>query len=203
MSLKKLKHKLTQLITDIERFIQYGDLPTSYYIKKGLKVGERFSRQSGTRLDISNCWLIEIKDNVTLANRVQILAHDDAAEQYCGYRKVGKVVIGNNVFVGAGTTILPGVTIGDNSIIGAGSIVNKSIPANSVAVGSPIRVVKTLEQYLEKVNADLESAKAESRILNITYDEKCKTKQPLNSSNLKNDENYYFKITRFCDSELD
>ena len=203
MNFKKIRRWFVQLITDVERFIQYGDLPTSYYIKKGLKVGERFSRQSGTRLDISNCWLIEIKDNVTLANKVQILAHDDAAEQYCGYRKVGKVIIGNNVFVGAGSTILPCVTIGDNSIIGAGSIVNKSIPPNSVAVGAPIRVVKTLEQYLEKINEDLEKAKAEERILDITYDEKCKTKQKLDLHDLKSNENYYFKITRFCDSELD
>ena len=194
--MKKFRRRLIQFITDIERFIQYGDLPTSYYIKRGLKVGKRFSRQSGTRLDISNCWLIEIKDNVTLANRVQILAHDDAAEQLCGYRKVGKVEIGNNVFIGAGSIIMPGVTIGDNSIVGAGSVVNKDIPSNVVAAGVPARVIKPLDIYLDTVKSDVLAAEKEGRILDLTYNIKCKS-----SKNLKAGENYYFKITRFCDGE--
>ena len=53
------------------------------------------------------------------------------------------VIIGDNVEIGSNTVILPGVTIGDNSIIGANSLVNKDIPSNSVAVGSPVRVIKT------------------------------------------------------------
>lgn len=48
--------------------------------------------------------------------------------------------IGNNVWLGAGAVILPGVTIGDNAVIGAGSVVTKDIPANTVAVGNPCRV---------------------------------------------------------------
>lgn len=54
------------------------------------------------------------------------------------------VTIGNNVWIGGSVTILPGVTIGDNCTIGAGSVVVKDIPANSIAVGNPARVVKTL-----------------------------------------------------------
>ena len=54
------------------------------------------------------------------------------------------VKIGSNVWIGAGSTILPGVTIGDNSVIGAGSVVTKDIPENVVAVGSPARVVKAI-----------------------------------------------------------
>lgn len=199
--MNKLKHIMIQLVTDLQRFIQYGDLPTSYYVKHGLKVGNRFSRQSGTRLDISNCWLIEIKDNVTLANRVQILAHDDAAEQFTGYRKVGKVVIGNNVFVGAGSIILPGVTIGDNCIIGAGSLVNKCVPANTVVAGVPIKEIKKLDTYLEKAQNDIAQAKKDGRILDITYDINCKTSQELKSDDLQNDQSYYLKITRFCDQD--
>ena len=52
------------------------------------------------------------------------------------------VIIGNNVWIGGGAIILPGVTIGDNVVIGAGSIVTKSIPDNVIAVGSPCRVVR-------------------------------------------------------------
>lgn len=50
------------------------------------------------------------------------------------------MTIGKNVWIGAGSIILPGVTIGDNTVIGAGSVVTKDIPANVVAVGSPCRV---------------------------------------------------------------
>ena len=62
----------------------------------------------------------------------------------------GKVKLGNNIYIGLGVTILRGVEIGDNCIIGAGSVVTKSIPANSVAVGVPCRVICSLEAYYKK-----------------------------------------------------
>lgn len=54
------------------------------------------------------------------------------------------VTLGNNVWIGGGSIILPGVTIGDNTTIGAGSVVTKDIPANCLAVGNPCRVVRQL-----------------------------------------------------------
>lgn len=54
------------------------------------------------------------------------------------------VTLGNNVWIGGGSIILPGVTIGDNAVIGAGSVVTQSIPANCVAYGNPCRIVKKL-----------------------------------------------------------
>lgn len=54
------------------------------------------------------------------------------------------VIIGQNVWIGGGSVILPGVTIGDNAVIGAGSVVTKSVPPNSLAIGNPARVVKKL-----------------------------------------------------------
>ena len=59
----------------------------------------------------------------------------------------GKIKIGNNVFIGMRSIILPGVTIGDNVIVGAGSIVTKDIPSNSVVAGVPARVIKSFEEY--------------------------------------------------------
>ena len=70
--------------------------------------------------------------------------------------------IGNNVWIGAGTVIVPGVTIGDNSVIGAGSVVTKDIPENVVAVGNPCRVLREIGErdkvYFyknEKIDEDL------------------------------------------------
>ena len=57
------------------------------------------------------------------------------------------VHIGNNVWIGAGAVILPGVTIGDNSVIGAGSVVTRDIPANVVAVGNPCRVMREIGEH--------------------------------------------------------
>lgn len=57
----------------------------------------------------------------------------------------GQVVIGNNVWIGDKATILPGVTIGDGVIIGANSVVARDVPANSIAVGNPAKVVKTIK----------------------------------------------------------
>ena len=52
--------------------------------------------------------------------------------------------IGNNVWIGAGTIVLPGVTIGENTVIGAGSVVTKDIPANVVAVGNPCKILREI-----------------------------------------------------------
>lgn len=56
------------------------------------------------------------------------------------------IEIKDNVWIGGGSIVLPGVTVGENSVIGAGSIVNHSIPANCVAVGNPCRVIRTFEE---------------------------------------------------------
>lgn len=57
------------------------------------------------------------------------------------------VHIGNNVWIGAGAIILPGIAIGDNSVIGAGSVVTKDVPANVVAVGNPCRVLREIGEH--------------------------------------------------------
>ena len=57
-----------------------------------------------------------------------------------------KVTIGRNVWLGANTVVLPGITIGDNSIIGAGSVVTKDIPSNVIAVGNPCKVLRSINK---------------------------------------------------------
>lgn len=122
-------------------------------IRRGLKVGKNFKRMGGVIIDPSHCYHITIGDNVTLAPRVHILAHDSSFGLFTGYTRAANVTIGNQVFIGAGAIILPGVHVGNRVIIGAGSIVTKDIPDNSVAAGNPARVLCTLDAYLDKENS--------------------------------------------------
>ncbi len=66
----------------------------------------------------------------------------DTEQRNQGLEYAYPITIGNNVWIGAGCSILPGVSIGDNTVIGAGSVVTKNIPANVLAVGNPCRVIR-------------------------------------------------------------
>ena len=135
-----------------------GEYATEKLISMGMKVGKNFGRLHGVILDPSHCWLIEIGDNVTMAPRVHILCHDASTKQFLGYTKIGRVTIGNNVFIGAESVVLPGVTIGDNVIIGANSTVTRDIPSDTVVAGSPARVICSMETYLGKESKRMETA---------------------------------------------
>lgn len=119
-------------------------------IENGLQIGKDCHVMGECIIDPGHCWLITIGDRVTLAPRVHILAHDASTKRMLGYTLIGKVSIGNDVFIGAGSIVLPNVTIGNNVIIGAGSVVTHSIPDNSVAVGNPAKVITTYQDYQRK-----------------------------------------------------
>ncbi len=127
-----------------------ADNTTEDLISKGMVVGKNFNRMHGTILDDSHCWLITLGDNVTLAPRVHILAHDASTCHHLGYARIGRVTIGNNVFIGADAVILPGVTIGDNTVIGANSTVIHSIPENVVAAGNPAKEICSIDDYIKR-----------------------------------------------------
>ena len=127
-----------------------GEQDLEKLIKRGFVVGKDFKRMGGVIIDPSHCWHIKIGDNVTLAPRVHILAHDASTGLFLGYTRVSNVTIGSNVFIGAGSIVLPGVSIGNNVVIGAGSVVSRDIPDCSVAVGNPARTIKTIDDYLNR-----------------------------------------------------
>lgn len=160
-----------------------GEYTTEKLVKMGMKVGKDFGRLNGVILDPSHCWLIEIGNNVTMAPRVHILCHDASTKKFLGYTKIGRVSIGNNVFIGAETVVLPGVHIGNNVVIGANSTVTHDIPDNSVAFGSPARVYSSLDQYIEKERERMkESPRYDKKYTlgeNITMELKMRQKEDL------------------------
>lgn len=130
----------------LKKPIDYSSI--EYLRSRGVQIGENV-HLFNTNIDFCHGFLVSIGDNVTLTG-VTVLAHDASTQIPLGVSKVGRVKIGNNVFVGRGSIILPGVSIGDNCVIGAGSVVSNSIPSNSVAVGNPARVVSSYEEFVEK-----------------------------------------------------
>lgn len=87
---------------------------------------------------------ITIEDNTMIAANVQLISNNhDLKERAVITCK--PIHIKKNCWIGAGATILPGVTIGENSVIGAGSVVTKDVPDNSIAVGNPARVIKNID----------------------------------------------------------
>jgi acetyltransferase-like isoleucine patch superfamily enzyme len=142
-----------------------GNLSRTKYLKeKGIfySMGEHCSIMS--RKIPLYAKLIKIGNNVHLASNVSLVTHDithamlNRSEyvksvippDYRFRETVGCIEIGDDVFVGAGTTILQNVRIGSRVIIGANSLVNKDIPDNCVAAGIPAKVICTLDEYLQK-----------------------------------------------------
>lgn len=112
----------------------------------GFSVGKDVYISPRAYLDKNVKGYIDIGDNCFITRDVIILTHTQAKQGgprgLWGGVERGKVRIGNNVFVGVKSVIMPGVTIGDNCVIGACSLVTKSIPCNSVAFGQPAKVIK-------------------------------------------------------------
>lgn len=130
-----------------------GEIPTERYIKTGMKVGTNFQRMQNCHMDYSHCWLIEIGNDVTFAPNVKLIAHDASTKAICGKVKVGRIRIGNNVFIGNSVIILPGITVGNNVVIGSGSVVTKDIPSNSVFGGNPCQFICSYDDYSEKISS--------------------------------------------------
>lgn len=148
--------------------------PISYYRSLGVIIGERCEIRGSVNFG-SEPYLIKIGDHVRINTGVQLITHDGGAwvlrecadiENRENITLFNKIEIGNNVHIGSDTLIMPGVTIGDNCIIGCNAVVTKSIPANSIAVGVPARVIETIEEYFEKHKDEFSFTK------NMTKEEK-------------------------------
>jgi maltose O-acetyltransferase len=111
-----------------------------------ISVGDRF--YANVNCVFLDCAPIAIGDRVLFGPAVQLYAAThpvDAETRRRGLEYALPIAIGDDVWIGGGAIVLPGITIGDRAVIGAGSVVAKDIPADVVAVGNPCRPVHQLE----------------------------------------------------------
>lgn len=126
------------------------EVELEYLINHGMHLGKNSTINSGCLIDSGWPWLISIGDHVTIAPNVTILAHDASPDVVeCG-TKLGKVSIGNHVFIGTRSVILCNTRIGDNVVIGAGSVVTHDLPSNGVYAGAPAVRICSIEEYRQK-----------------------------------------------------
>lgn len=154
-----LKDKIIKFLRFIH-VLHTPETPEQYLRIVGARVG-----QNCCFVDFPNFgsepYLISIGEKTTISFGVAFVTHDASTRVIRNLPGknpetglFGKILIGNNCFIGCRSTILPNVTIGDNTIIGACSLVNRDIPANSVAAGNPCRVICSLEEYIAKHESD-------------------------------------------------
>lgn len=91
--------------------------------------------------------------NIEMGPGVCIISANHKEDNIRAHLKGAPITIGNNVWIGANSTVLPEVTIGNNVIIGANSVVTKNIPDNSIAVGNPCKVIRSKGDYKEDLSA--------------------------------------------------
>ena len=128
------------------------------YAKKiGVNMGDRIHLY-GTIGWGTEPWIISLGSNVYITNGVRFITHDGGTllfrDQIPDLEITKPIIIGNDVYIGNNVLLLPGVRVGNRVIIGAGAVVTKDIPDNSVAVGIPAKVIKTVDQYLEKAQRE-------------------------------------------------
>jgi maltose O-acetyltransferase len=119
-----------------------------FYVDYGsrIRIGARcFANFGLVALDVA---AITIGDDVQIGPNVQLLTPThplDPGARREKWEAAQPITIGDNVWLGGGAIVLPGVTIGENTVVGAGSVVPRDLPPNVVAVGNPARVVRSLD----------------------------------------------------------
>ena len=121
--------------------IQHGK-PTKY----GWIVSHPAKFVLGKGTDIGAFTYIQAEEGVELKELAQLGSHCSVYSVSTIDNKRGKVVIGRNARIGSHTVIMPGVKIGANTVVGAMSFVNRDLPSNVLAYGSPVRIVKKLKK---------------------------------------------------------
>ena len=146
---KKINNKVRHTI-EVNKYNNFTIC--KYFRKQGAQIGKDcyiVPRSLGTEP-----YLVKIGDHVAIAEGVKFHTHDGGTWVFRGempdLRIFGPIIIEDNCLIGAYAQIMPNVKIGKNSIISSGSVVISDIPANSIAIGIPARVISSMEKYKEK-----------------------------------------------------
>lgn len=149
---------VVQLISKIKRKCLHKFKPLEYAKRVGVNFPHDGVHLYGNINWGTEPWIISLGHNVHITDGVKFITHDGGTLLYRHIvpdLEVTKPIrVGNDVYVGNNVLILPGVTIGNNVVIGAGAVVSKDIPDNSVAVGVPAKVIKTADEYFEKLKKE-------------------------------------------------
>ena len=128
---------------------EYVNIEAPFHCDYGynIEVGENFF--ANYNLVVLDVGKVRIGDNAQIAPNVSIYTaghpiHPDSRNS--GYEYGIDITIGDNVWIGGNTCIMPGVTIGNNVVIGAGSVVTKDLPDNVIAVGNPCRIIREITE---------------------------------------------------------
>ena len=153
----------------LKKGVDYSSV--EYLRSRGVQIGENVNLIN-TTIDFGHGFLVAIGNNVTLTG-VTVLAHDASTQIPLGVSKVGRVIIGDEVFVGHGSIILPNTRIGNRVVIGAGSVVARDIPDNCVAAGNPVRILGSYDDFVAKHRGQMEELPVYSTLwTDKTWEEK-------------------------------
>ena len=147
--------RLLKILTVPLKLLKAQLYPVSYAEKSGVVMNGKVTIYgSSYKMFSSEPYLVTLGDNVFISLDARFICHDGSV---LPFRKdipdldvTKRINIGNNVFVGMGAVILPGVTIGNNCIIAAYSIVTKDVSDDTVVGGNPAKTIKTISEYLNK-----------------------------------------------------
>ena len=133
----------------------FGKLGKNPYVEPMLFCGFGFNIEAGDNFFANNNCVFVDPGRITFGDDVKIapqcgfytaLHPLDPEQRKANLEAASPITVGNNVWFGGGVKVLPGVTIGDNCVIGAGSVVTRDIPANSLALGNPCRVIRPITE---------------------------------------------------------
>lgn len=146
--------KLIQLFKLLKDYYhKFSKSGTEYARSKGVQVGQNcriYTTTLGTEP-----WLISIGNKVTITSGVKFITHDGSTWLFSdknGRRELfRRIQIGDNVFIGLNSIIMPGVKIENNVIVAAGSVITKSVPTGSIVGGNPAKIIGNYDEYQKKV----------------------------------------------------
>lgn len=152
----KYKYRIVQIFRKLFLFVYFKINPIECSRFMGVTIGENCRIYGNS----PNMWgtepfLISIGNNVFITDGCKFVNHDGGTlllrSKTPSLELTAPIKIGNNVYLGIETIVMPGVTICDNVLVGARSIVTRDIENNSVVVGIPAKKIKTLDQYHDEI----------------------------------------------------